>query len=49
VAGTSRRLAPEEVEAWLRAQFGDDITDFSEQHGSPDTVVPASERAADVE
>jgi NADH-quinone oxidoreductase subunit C len=33
VASTSRRLDPEEVGARLRAQFGDDITDFSDQHG----------------
>jgi NADH-quinone oxidoreductase subunit C len=33
VAGTPRPLSPDEAESRLRAQFGDDIAEFVEQHG----------------
>jgi NADH-quinone oxidoreductase subunit C len=33
VASTQRRLAPDEIGARLRAQFGQDLSDFVEQHG----------------
>jgi len=33
VASSRRPLPPPEVESRLRAQFGDDVVDFDEQHG----------------
>jgi NADH-quinone oxidoreductase subunit C len=43
VASTPRPLPPPEVEARLRAQFGDDVLAFEEQHGHPVATV-ATER-----
>jgi NADH-quinone oxidoreductase subunit C len=41
VASTRHQLAPEEAGARLRAQFGQDITDVTDQHGhAVVTVIP---------
>jgi NADH-quinone oxidoreductase subunit C len=42
VAGTSRQLAPEEAGDRLRAQFGEDITDVSDQFGHAVVTVGAN-------
>ena len=38
----TRQLAPEDIEARLRAQFGDDVTDIAVQHGHAVATVTAT-------
>lgn len=47
MAGTSHRLPPPEIEARLRAQFGDDVLEFQDQFGHAVALVSA-ERYRDV-
>lgn len=47
MAGTPRPLPPPEVQTRLRAQFGDDVRSFEEQHGHP-VVEVSRERYRDV-
>jgi NADH-quinone oxidoreductase subunit C len=42
VAGTRRPLPPPEVESRLRAQFGDDVLSFEDQHGHAVVTVSPS-------